>query len=143
MLARNVKIKDEISMKKQALFFVIISLVIISPTTASGNHFSDGNDLLQACRQTIEFSESDSKLNEFNAGSCWGYIRATNDMYQVMAQNAKRTICISPQMSRKQLTRVVVKYLKEHPERLHNVAALLIYEAFQEAFPCPNNQPPK
>ena len=130
-------------MKIQALFLVTFSLVIVFPTMSLGNHFSDGNELLEACRQTIEFSDSDDKYNEFNAGSCWGYIRATNDMYEVMAQNAKRTICVSPRIGRKQITMVVVKYLKEHPERLHNVASLLIYQAFQEAFPCPDNQPLK
>ena len=126
-------------MKKQALFLVTILLFVISPSIALGNHFSDGNALLEACRQSTEKSESDNRFNEFNAGSCWGYIRATNDMYEVMAQNAKRTICVSPKIGRKQITMVVVKYLKEHPERLHNVASLLIYEAFQEAFPCPDN----
>ena len=124
-------------MKKQALFLAALSFMMIFPAIAFGDHFSDGNDLLEACRQTLEFPESDKNINEFNAGSCWGYIRATNDMYEVMAQSAQRTICVSPQIGRKQLTMVVVKYLNEHPERLQNVAALLIYEAFQEAFPCP------
>jgi hypothetical protein len=130
-------------MKKQILFLFTIFLFILPPTIASGSHFSNGNDLLEACIQSSEFSESDKKINEFNAGSCWGYIRATNDMYEVMAQNAERKICVSPQIGRKQIIRVVVKYLKEHPERLLNVASLLIYEAFQKAFPCPENQPLK
>ena len=74
---------------------------------------------------------------------CLGYLRATNDMYEIMAKDSKRTICIPPGISGKQLTRIVVKYLNEHPERLQNIASLLVFEAFQESFPCSRPEPPQ
>lgn len=35
-----------------------------------------------------------------------------------------------------QWARVVEKWLKEHPERLHEPAVFLIVDALREAFPC-------
>jgi hypothetical protein len=35
-----------------------------------------------------------------------------------------------------QLERIVVKWLKEHPETLHNDAAPLVLIALHDAFPC-------
>lgn len=124
-------------MKKTTFLLIIAFLFITFPHNASGKHFSDGNQLLQACNQAIKYFDSDERSNVFNAGSCWGYIRAANDMYEIMAQDSIRTICIPSETGTQQMIRVVVKYLIDHPERLHNVASLLIYEAFKESFPCP------
>ena len=41
-----------------------------------------------------------------------------------------------------QLARVLVKWLREHPERLHEIKSILTTAAFRESFPC-EQTPPK
>ena len=130
-------------MKKLTFLSIIASLFMVFPTIAAGKHFSDGNHLHEVCNEAIKLFDSSGKADVFKAGSCFGYIRATNDMYEIMAKDSKRTICIPPEISGKQLTRIVVKYLREHPERLQNIASLLVFEAFQESFPCRKPEPPQ
>ena len=130
-------------MKKLALKFVVASLFMVFSTIAAGMHFSDGNQLQEVCNEAITFPFIKGEADVFTAGTCLGYLRATNDMYEIMAKDSERTICIPPGISGKQLIRIVVKYLREHPERLQNIASLLVFEAFQESFPCSRPEPPQ
>lgn len=41
-------------------------------------------------------------------------------------------------MTTGQLQQIFLKYLKEHPERLHYTGLFLAVVAFKEAFPCKN-----
>jgi hypothetical protein len=36
-----------------------------------------------------------------------------------------------------QLYRIVVKYMRDHPQETHKFTAMLIFEASAGAFPCP------
>ncbi len=46
-------------------------------------------------------------------------------------------VCIpTERVSLGQLGRVVVKYLKDHPEEEHDAAVVLVVVALREAFPC-------
>ena len=130
-------------MQKIILLIVAVSLFMIFPTIAAAVHYSDGNLLHETCNEAIALFDSRGETDAFKAGSCFGYIRAANDMYEIMVINSNRTICIPSGISGKQLIRIVVKYLNDHPEKLHNPASLLVYEAFQESFPCIKVQPEK
>jgi hypothetical protein len=46
-------------------------------------------------------------------------------------------ICIPHEASIGQLARVIVKWLREHPEKLHELKSILVMEALQDAFSCP------
>ena len=48
-------------------------------------------------------------------------------------------VCL-PTVSNDQMARVIVKYLRAHPENLHWKAGQLTMLAFLEAFPCKNLQ---
>jgi hypothetical protein len=50
----------------------------------------------------------------------------------------KKALFCTPEsgITNDQAARVVVKYLREHPERLHEKESLLAMAAFAEAFPC-------
>jgi hypothetical protein len=50
--------------------------------------------------------------------------------------NSVRIACIPDTVYSLQLARITVKWLKEHPERLHQPAGLLTLEAIKNAFPC-------
>ena len=44
--------------------------------------------------------------------------------------------CIPDEASIGQLARVLVKWLREHPERLHELKSFLVIEALRDNFPC-------
>jgi len=44
--------------------------------------------------------------------------------------------CIPDKVSQPQLARVLVKWLRDHPERLHESVSILSGDAFKSAFPC-------
>ena len=79
---------------------------MVFPTIAAGIHFSDGNQLQEVCDEAIKLLNSSGNADLFMAGTCLGYLRATNDMYEIMAKDSKRTVCIPPGISGKQLTRL-------------------------------------
>ncbi len=45
--------------------------------------------------------------------------------------------CVPPSSTGAQTARVVVKFLEEHPERMHEDLRTLALEAFHQAWPCP------
>jgi hypothetical protein len=54
-----------------------------------------------------------------------------------------RGACLPERASIAQLARVTVKWLQDHPEKLHEAAGGLIYTALHDAFPCPAPDPVK
>jgi hypothetical protein len=130
-------------MKKLTLLFVVTSLFVIFPTIAAADHYSDGKLLQKTCTEALKLFDSRATADPFQAGSCLGYIRAANDMYEIMVNNANRTICIPSGLDVKHLIMVVIKYLNENPGKLQNVASASVYEAFQQYFPCVKPEPEK
>jgi len=95
------------------------------------------------------------KMSQFNW--CAGYLDATHDLYiqnhvnlalvgmlhvtlsgeaRESAFEILRGPCIPDQVSVLQLARVLVKWLKDHPERLHETKVVLTMASFKDAFPC-------
>ena len=130
-------------MKKTALLLIVTSLLMVFPTIAAADHYSDGKLLQENCSEALKLFDSREKADVFQAGSCLGYIRAANDMYEIMVNNANRTICIPSGLDAKHLVMVVVKYLNKHPEKLQDPASASVYEAFQVYFPCSKPEPEK
>jgi hypothetical protein len=113
---------------------------------------------------TISGDRLTEKMGQFQW--CAGYLQGTEDVYQQnyvylgifamagltfggpdkLRQHALETLrgpCFPDDAPILQLGRVLVKWLREHPERLHESKSLLTTEAFKDAFPCPQNPPPK
>jgi hypothetical protein len=56
---------------------------------------------------------------------------------QAAARYMRGFYCIPANVSILQMSRVVVKYLRDHPERLHETSGILVHAAMHDAFPCP------
>jgi hypothetical protein len=103
---------------------------------------------------TEQFAEQMSKFSW-----CTGYLQAVNDAAisaevnifiisklgvtlqgpdkaREYAFNTLRGVCIPEKVPLLQLARVVVKWLHEHPERLHEPISGLVKDAINDAFPC-------
>ena len=114
----------------------------------------DGDNLLKQCNSTLLILDQEreqlSKIVEspgsiIGAGICMGMVRGiigTNHEYAVKTKTAFFCLPIEG-IKYTQAVRVVVKYLKEHPEKLHESAASLAIASLTEAFPCqPALSPP-
>jgi len=67
-----------------------------------------------------------------------GLVKGVTDMHSLFTIDKTAGMYCAPEQELKviQRIRVVVKYLDEHPEKLHDPDSLLIALAFIEAFPC-------
>jgi hypothetical protein len=106
------------------LFFLTISI----PAQA----FS-GDNLSRYC-------VSEGRENPFNRdstlciGLLHGYVSGFKFAYETT--NTKKLFCEPEDMSAQQMMKIMNKYLRKHPEKLHFKYGPLFLEALIEAFPC-------
>jgi len=145
-----------------SVFLAVLSTFI--PARAHSLQFpEDGNGLLDYCNHVVNLLDSTaSQKGEEDAMKmrwCAGYIQATEERIenwrmsaniQIMAaqKSGKATptpmwadedfvrTCIPEGAPYGQMARVVVKWLREHPQRLHELKSSLIMEALRDGFPC-------
>ena len=79
----------------------------------------------------------------FNGGRCAGFIEGVISGMFIAGINetAEQThmrqgYCLPEEATNGQNRTVFVKYLEDHPEELHEPAALLLIKALRKAFPC-------
>jgi hypothetical protein len=103
------------------LFLIPVSIF------ARGGQFNTGNNLKSDC-----FRENGT----FNSGFCMGYIIgvADNNSYKICAPGGQGGV------TQGQFRDIVKKYLNDNPAQLHRDADILVLNALQQAFPCPENK---
>lgn len=120
---------------KYLMSFVVLMLFVIPTKT-----FADGNQLLKDCTAIINLVENNIiPESEMRCGHCAGYIQgisAMNALYK--AYDQPTFFCMPDEVNNGQKIKVVIKYLNDHPEKLHEHEAGLVLLAFMEAFPCKN-----
>lgn len=126
------------------LCFVAI-LTVPSAASAADLKQKDGNELLGACGPVLNsmdgISQNHGAEDSMLAGFCMGYlygITGVNVLYQVSLPSKDSLFFCSPKegISTAQAVRVVVNYLRAHPEELHKQAMVLTLDALGKAFPC-------
>jgi hypothetical protein len=69
--------------------------------------------------------------------ACMGYVFGTLDTSRLMNKMFKGQLFCEPQrVTGDQIIAMTKKYLSDHPEELHLVAASLIFGMYTKAFPC-------
>jgi hypothetical protein len=102
------------------------------------DHDASGNGLLEDCKAFLD----DDSPHRVRAGECIGYISGLTSMHDIYSQLSAngRLFCIpSDGVERGQVVRIVVKFLEDHPEKLHESKAFLAINAMKSAFPCPKD----
>jgi hypothetical protein len=123
---------------KLVMLVLLIFLLSYNYTWA----FDDGNTLLEDCSLVLNFkglNEGDFNTNMYiKTASCAGFMQGitqTIRLFRIL--NLKTLSCIPKNGIRNyQAARIVVNYLKKHPEKLHSDGVLLAHLAFMDAFPC-------
>lgn len=98
-----------------------------------------GSELLRNCK-----GDYPAPLNYVVEMQCMGYVSGVLDGIQLNTKICPESkfICSPDEgLTVEQLTKIVIKYLEEHPEDLQEEAKVLVIIALAKAFPCKN--PPK
>jgi len=129
---------------KGTIAALVIGLILLSSHTA----FCDGNELLSQCNTAIamlnDAKGSSDPTNTAHMGFCFGLMNGVMDLnrfyqnlYDQIEYKGILLFCIPESgIDNSQAARIVIKYLNEHPERLHEHTMRLVFTAFVEAFPC-------
>ena len=125
----------------RCIFPLVFALVVALHSNAAVA--SDGNRLLQYCGDVERFVDGgNSTSNPLGIGFCFGLMEGitySNALYKIRAPG-KEFLCLpkggvtNGQAARVGL--VVLRYLRDHPEQLHEKASFLAVLALVDAFPC-------
>ena len=113
-------------MKWMALAAAALTALVV-PVAAEEPEPQRGTSLLDACRSNDLHSE----------GFCLGFILGAVDGHVWGRAERESVYCVPPDVTAAQAREMVVKALRDHPEKLHVPAAILVIDAFERAFPCP------
>ena len=114
-----------------ALLCCASGLFSITPAVAQ---WMDAEDLGRVC-------DPEQKGHIFRPGVCSGYIMAAIDLDEYLTGTGvieKPLFCMPENVPITQVNAVVTDYIKAHPERKDDSAAMLIIDALGAKFPCKN-----
>ena len=102
----------------------------------------DGNTLMSLCQNADRTAQTQEPSEPASVLQCQAYIEGVFTGYSMVSKalNLKQVgienVCVPDEVTLGQITKVVVKYLKDHPEKLHLGAGQLTMTAIKDAFPC-------
>ena len=126
----RIGIQKRVTTMMRILAFTIGMLVASTASAMKGDEFAR----LMEIWNRENGSDSTTPENALSAGMFVGYLRGVEDSMQ----GYRFCIPAETQFSRRVI--LLTKYVREHPDELHNGATTVIVEALQPAFPCPTQQ---
>jgi hypothetical protein len=141
-----------------------LSFFLFVPQGASALGFSafDGNAMLKDCKAWVtvldnpSFQELDNpeglramaRGDTINGAHCIGYVAGVIDDHfscqihetSAAALDPTKHLCLPDGVTPNQAVRVIVKWLEDHPARLHETAVILALDALRDGFPCPQKK---
>jgi hypothetical protein len=121
---------------KKSLLGLMLGIVLcfgsVQEVSARYEGALTGSDILDFC------TDPSNKVS-LSKGMCIGFTNGVEEGYifgTVLHGVTKKAFCKPKGVSRGQVQLIVVKYLKDNPEQLHDFATLLIVKAMAQAFPC-------
>lgn len=126
--------------------FVFVSSLFLSPSAAYSQTVErTGEQLLKEC-QVVTMHTDGSKMTAFEFGEeghCLGYLSGATDVLEEWDEsntklhgNNPSPVCLPSNVTMNEIAMVVVKYLNDHPNKLHNDRSLLVMLALSDAYPC-------
>jgi hypothetical protein len=119
------------------LITAALAVLLSAPAaSAQGSDTSSGNYMLPHCESLLVATGQASRdSNRYVPGACIGIVETL--IYFGLLLRPEYGICIEAGVNpRQQGVRVVVKYLKDHPEQLHKNFKELAHAALMKAWPC-------
>ena len=121
-----------------ALCLAFASLTFVSNAKAQGQ---DGSFFLRACNAAekqsdgTQLSQEESLLALYCASYVSGFLDAMS--LTITTTKGNKIVCMPDRgITNDQAARILVKYLRENPETLHQSGRTSLYVALAKAFPC-------
>lgn len=115
-------------MRPTGLLVLGITLGLTSVGEAAPD-IESGNFMLPHCEHFVE-----KKSNDVWDGECVGAISALVVLGKELPDGFKN--CLPKDVTRQQAARVIVKYMRSNPEKLHDSYIYLATTALSKAWPC-------
>ncbi len=129
-------------MRQSALFALAFSL-FLSPQIIHAQ--ATGQKLLQECQVAAKYTEATQMTNDeyAEAAHCLGYLNGIMDAYAdwdtlntMRHANNQSPACVPSNTNAQEVAMVVVKFLNDHPNKLHDPRYDLVVTALSGAYPC-------
>lgn len=101
----------------------------------------DGNSLLADCNSAIRALDNrvtPSRAEALGIGRCFGLIQGIKDLntlYRVKDEGSA-FFCPPDEVTLGQAARIIIKYMRDNPNKLHMPDSILIIAALEDAYPC-------
>jgi hypothetical protein len=130
-------------MRRAICWFGTVILILLMPAAvpASASDYN-GNELLRKCNATVTLADNAADLSADEAMQaifCTGYLDGFLDAHQLSVDVGKgRPFFCLPKEGIQviQAARIVTKWLKAHPEELHESGRASVAIAIAQVFPC-------
>ena len=125
----------------RTLLSIILVLVLSAYNPRAHAQGQDGSFYLQACGAAVKQSDGAQLSQEEGAGAlyCASYVSGFLDGMSLAAGSTKpqKVVCLPERgITNDQAARLVVKYLRENPQTLHQSGRMSLYIALAKSFPC-------
>lgn len=121
----------------------LLAFAVAAATNASLAQGPDGSFYLEACGAAIrqadgkQISDNEVVGATFCASYIAGFLDATSLGRAQTGCASNRAICLPDRgITNDQVARLLVKFLREHPEQLHESGRMSLYIALAKVFPC-------
>ena len=111
------------------MVFALGTCLCLTYAAAASAYFFEANKLVSDMRE-FEKAERNDPQTKYDASA--GYVGFVVGVHDVIS----RSLCPSSNVTVRQATTVVAKYLNEHPEQWNRPAHELVTKALRAAFPC-------
>jgi hypothetical protein len=127
------------------LVVAAISALMFTSTVHAQKQFFSGNDMLEPCGFAEAMTSGQiakSKANEPSSGDalmqgmCWGMIGGIRFFAASSTYRTKSSVCIPEEATLGQMLSVIVRYMRNNPQNLHENFMYLAMAAVQGAWPC-------
>jgi hypothetical protein len=125
-------IRKNQSQRAKSGAILLCGVLCLSGLSAALAQWMDGEDLVRVC-------DPEQQGHVFRPGMCSGYIMAAIDLDEDLTARGvitKPLFCMAEDVAIPQVTAVVTRYIKAHPERRDDSAGMLVIDALGAEFPC-------
>jgi hypothetical protein len=117
---------------------IVAAVLQLSAACAFAGSYLSGNDVLQMC-QGIDTGQANATCTSWMAGFVTGDAIGEGSAL-ARTKEIKSDWCTRPNVTVDQETRVIYRWLVDHPTVTDQMAAVLMHEALKESFPCPTGE---
>ncbi len=135
---------------RRILLLIGALMMLVAPVWSQAGQKAE--DLVRVCREAEKVMDGGSLKGSSRAalyaGTCFGYFAgalATHTLYQRFFDEMKATpgwehgealFCTHNAINSGEAVKVFLKYMKDHPEKLHENQHMMVLDALTAAFPC-------